>query len=170
LLTIAEVTAQLRAGPLWSDDVLCSAGGFGFDKLKELLPHRPPFLLLDRVEQFDSSCKRLWAVKQILGSDPNLSPHRSGDSTYPNVLLIECMGQAAVCLLSLLGHFGMKPPSVRLARLHHALFIKPVRPPVDIDIHVALVESRSRIDRFAGQIWVGSQLCSLAIGDLHLLR
>jgi 3-hydroxyacyl-[acyl-carrier-protein] dehydratase len=74
----------------------------GVEQIAALLPHRYPFLLLDRVTAFESG-KRLTALKNVTINEPFFQGHFPGHPVMPGVLIIEAMAQAAGVLVKLSG-------------------------------------------------------------------
>ncbi|MFI5315936.1 MAG: 3-hydroxyacyl-ACP dehydratase FabZ [Myxococcota bacterium] len=66
---------------------------FGIERILELLPHRPPFLLVDRVLELAENY--VLAEKLVSASEPALGGHFPGRPIFPGVLIIEAMAQAA---------------------------------------------------------------------------
>lgn len=70
-------------------------------EIMEIIPHRYPFLLLDRVDELEEG-KRVVAIKNVSGNEPFFQGHFPGEPVMPGVLICEAMAQAgAVALLSL---------------------------------------------------------------------
>jgi 3-hydroxyacyl-[acyl-carrier-protein] dehydratase len=100
---------------------------FGKDVIKELLPHRYPFLMLDEVIE----CKpheRVTAVKNVDAGEPQFAGHFPGNPVMPGVLIIEAMAQAGG-ILSHISNGDLEPkPLYFLARVEDARFRRPVVP------------------------------------------
>ena len=67
------------------------------EEIKEYLPHRYPFLLIDRIESFEKDT-RIVAVKNVTANEPHFPGHFPHVSVMPGVLIVEAMAQAAAVL------------------------------------------------------------------------
>jgi UDP-3-O-[3-hydroxymyristoyl] N-acetylglucosamine deacetylase/3-hydroxyacyl-[acyl-carrier-protein] dehydratase len=119
-------------------------GGLDTDEVMKILPHRYPFLMVDRVIGFEGENK-ITAVKSITINEPFFQGHFPGHPVMPGVMQVEAMAQVASLLLfklakttSRIGYF-MSADSVK--------FRKPVLPGDTMFIHAELTKSRG--DRLA---------------------
>ena len=118
-------------------------------RLLELLPHRYPFLLVDRIIEMrsDESCI---GIKNVSFNEPQFQGHFPGKPVFPGVLIIEGMAQTAgaLCVASQLAN--KKPPSkVFFMTIDNAKFRKPVVPGDTVEFHVRKIRRRSNIWKFA---------------------
>jgi 3-hydroxyacyl-[acyl-carrier-protein] dehydratase len=99
-------------------------------RIMEYLPHRYPFLLIDRVLTLElGSEKRITAIKNVTINEPFFSGHFPGNPVMPGVLMIECMAQAAGMLAHLAAETeGRKGELYYLVRVDNARFSKIVVP------------------------------------------
>jgi len=99
-------------------------------KIMEYLPHRYPFLLIDRVVSMELEPeKRLKAIKNVTINEPFFNGHFPGNPVFPGVLLIEAMAQAAGMLAHLAAETqGKKGELYYLAKVDNARFNRVVVP------------------------------------------
>lgn len=114
--------------------------------LFKLLPHRYPFLLVDRVVEIDGDESAV-GIKNVTFNEPHFQGHFPGRPVMPGVLIIEAMAQTAgaICLLA-----GKENPSlVYLMTVDGAKFRKPVVPGDQLRIHVKRLKKRGNVHKFA---------------------
>ena len=115
-------------------------GGLDSDEIMRILPHRYPFLMVDRIVSFDENGTKCVGVKSVTINEPFFQGHFPGHPVMPGVMQIEAMAQVASLLLfklaktsSRIGYF-MSADSVK--------FRKPVMPGDTIFIHAELTKAR----------------------------
>jgi 3-hydroxyacyl-[acyl-carrier-protein] dehydratase len=96
------------------------------DKIMSLLPHRYPFLMIDRVEEVVPG-ERAVAVKCVSVNEPQFQGHFPGTPIMPGVLLTEAFAQTAG-IVALSAHEELAGANVYLLGLDRVRFRKPVRP------------------------------------------
>ena len=119
------------------------------------LPHRYPFLLIDRVNSLETG-KRIVASKNVTANEPHFQGHFPGRPIMPGVLIIEAMAQAAGLLVFL--SEGTKPDAASVyyyVGIDNARFKKPVVPGDVLELDVS-------IDRFMRGI--GKFTCTARVG------
>ena len=127
----------------------------------KLLPHRYPFLLVDRLYDMngDESCV---GVKCVTINEPFFPGHFPQFPVMPGVLIIEGLAQTAgaLCVHSLGGNYQAQ--LVYFMAIDNAKFRKPVVPGDQLHYHVKKIRNRGRVWRFAGVARVNGQVAAEA--------
>jgi len=127
----------------------------------KLLPHRYPFLLVDRIRDMDrdESCV---GIKNVTINEPFFQGHFPSFPVMPGVLIIEGLAQTAgaLCVHNLKEDY--KPQLVYFMGIDRAKFRKPVLPGDQLEYHVRKVRSRGRAWRFYGEAKVNGQIVAEA--------
>lgn len=135
--------------------------GFNIDQIQEILPHRYPFALIDRVVAYVPN-KSLHAYKNITMNEPVFMGHFPGNPIFPGVLLLEAMAQAT----GLLGFKMMENVAENeiylFAGIDNARFKRQVIPGDRVDFHVNFVKERRGIWKFTGEALVDGKLACTA--------
>lgn len=131
-------------------------------RIKELLPHRYPFLLVDRVVEVESG-RRLVAIKNVTTNEPHFPGHFPSKAVMPGVLIIEALAQATGLLAM---QTETKDPDAiyYLVGVDKARFKQPVVPGDQLRLEVELQKVRRNIWVFDGVARVdGSVIASAEI-------
>ncbi|HUX44291.1 MAG TPA: 3-hydroxyacyl-ACP dehydratase FabZ [Terracidiphilus sp.] len=129
---------------------------FDIQEILEFLPHRYPFLLIDRIVEFERT-KRLVAIKNVTMNEPFFQGHFPGYPIMPGVLVVEAMAQAG-------GIIMMHELPDRLEKLvvftgiERAKFRRPVTPGDQLRIEVEVLSMRTRAGRIHGRAMVDGKL------------
>ena len=126
------------------------------EQIQALIPHRPPFLLLDRVIEIEST-KRIVALKTVsLDQDWYLQGHFPGYPVMPGVLIVEAMAQAgAVLLMHDPAHAGKLP---LFARIDNCRFRQQVRPGDALRLELEVTSFRDPVGKAHARALVGDRL------------
>jgi 3-hydroxyacyl-[acyl-carrier-protein] dehydratase len=130
-------------------------------RIMKLLPHRYPFLLLDRMRDMDGDNSAV-GLKNVTINEPFFQGHFPNFPVMPGVLIIEGLAQTAgaLCVHSLGETYT--PQLVYFMGIDRAKFRKPVVPGDQLEYHVRKVRSRGRAWRFYGEAKVGGQVVAEA--------
>jgi 3-hydroxyacyl-[acyl-carrier-protein] dehydratase len=129
--------------------------------IKNLLPHRYPFLLLDRVIDCVPG-KSLRAIKNVTVNEPFFEGHFPQKPLMPGVLIIEAMAQAAAILGELSGAETHEGVLYYLVGVDNARFRKPVGPGDQLLMDITFLTVRRNIWKFSGTSHVGDVLVASA--------
>lgn len=127
------------------------------------LPHRYPFLLVDRVLEVEKG-KRIKALKNVTINEPFFEGHFPHRPVMPGVLMIEAMAQAAALLsFETLGIQSLDENTVYyFAGIDNARFKRPVEPGDQLILEVELDRQKAGIFKFHGKAFVGAELAAEA--------
>lgn len=126
-----------------------------------VLPHRYPFLLVDRVLEMEDK-KRIVALKNVTMNEPFFGGHFPGRPVMPGVLLLEGMAQAGGLLL-LHGIPNRESKLVYFSGIDDAKFRRPVVPGDQVRFEIEVLRLRSMYCRLAARATVDGQLAAEAV-------
>jgi len=127
------------------------------DILKRL-PHRYPFLLVDRVLEIETG-KHIKALKNVTMNEPFFVGHFPHRPVMPGVMMLEAMAQAAAILgFDMLGVLPDDKTVFYFAGIDNARFKRPVEPSDQLVLHVALERTRAGIFKFNARATVDDAL------------
>lgn len=138
-------------------------------EIETLIPHRPPFLWIDRVQELEPGV-RCVAVKFIDPASPIFAGHFPAKPILPGVLLIEAMAQTAGVML------GSAAPQdavkgldgvALLAAVNRFKFLKPVMPGQELRIETTKLTEVGQMALIGGMVWVGADM--VANGELSVV-
>src|SRR5215213_4524867 len=127
--------------------------------IQRILPHRYPFLLVDRVIELDPP-HRAVGIKCVTVNEPYFQGHFPGYPVMPGVLLIEAMAQTGAVLMSKSLEVDTAGKAIFFMSADNCRFRAPVRPGDVIRMPVKVVRHRGDIFKFAGQCLVGEKLAA----------
>lgn len=132
------------------------------DEIRRLLPHRYPFLLIDRVLELESG-KRVRALKNVTSNEDFFNGHFPGRPIMPGVLILEAMAQACGILASECAPSGPEQGTILVfAGIDNARFRRPVVPGDQLIFECELQRQKRDIWKFASKATVDGDLVSSA--------
>jgi len=130
-----------------------SGAVIGVERIMEMIPHRFPFLMIDRVIDLVPD-RAAVGIKNVTINEYFFQGHFPGDPVMPGVLVIEAMAQtAAVLVVHTLGS-DSEGKLVYFMSIDNAKFRRPVRPGDQLHVHVAKERSRGPVWKFRGEVKV----------------
>ena len=137
-----------------SEDAKTSLGTAEILEIMKLLPHRYPFLLVDRIIEINGDDSAS-GIKNVTANEPQFTGHFPGNPIMPGVLLIEAMAQTAgaICARKL----GSENNLVYFMTIDNARFRKPVVPGDRVEFHVTKQKQRANIWKFHCDAMVDGQ-------------
>ena len=132
-----------------------------------VVPHRYPFLLIDRIVQIEAG-RRATAIKNVTINEPFFIGHFPGRPIMPGVLLIECMAQAGGLLLY--QRCADENMIAHLASVESAKFRRPVVPGDQVRVEVQALRMGSRTCKVAARAFVEDQLAAEATITFMLIE
>ena len=121
-----------------------------FDQIKKLIPHRAPFLLIDRVEHvvLDSEAT---GIKMVSGNEPYFAGHFPDFPLMPGVLIVEALAQTASVMVASTIPALTAGKLVFFTTVEKARFRLPVRPGDIVKLHVIKKINKGPLWKFAGK-------------------
>ncbi len=120
-------------------------------EIMDFLPHRYPFLLIDRILEFEEN-KRIVGMKNVTINEPFFQGHFPGHPIMPGVLLLEAMAQTGgVMALKSLPEGEAKKKVLYFMSIDKAKFRKPVIPGDQVRFELELIKNRGNIKSFKAQ-------------------
>ncbi len=137
-----------------------AAGAMDIDAIADIMPHRYPFLLVDRVLELESG-KRVVGIKNVTVNEPFFQGHFPGRPIMPAVLIVEAMAQVGgVLVCEAVKEEGKK--LVYFTGIDRARFRRPVRPGDQLRFEVEKVRSRGGTHKLNGRGYVDDELVAEA--------
>ncbi len=131
------------------------------NQIKEILPHRYPFLLVDKILEVKAG-EKVVGLKNVTANEEFFNGHFPGHPIMPGVLIVEAMAQVAgVGLLTTVDNPEEKVPY--FARIEDARFKKPVKPGDQLIIEVNVAKLRRGIGKVEAKAMVDEEVVTEAI-------
>ena len=129
-------------------------------KIMDVLPHRYPFLLVDRVVACDPG-KSISAYKCVSINEPFFQGHFPNQPVMPGVLIMEALAQAGGLMVVAASPDGeMKNKIFLFTGMENVRFRRPVYPGDRLDLHCTLIRSKMRLWKIAGKALVDGVLAA----------
>ena len=132
---------------------------FEAHEILEILPHRYPFMLVDRILECDDE-KRIVGIKNLTFNELFFQGHFPGKPVMPGVLQMEAMAQVAGILLNRL--FNGEGKISYFAAIDNARFRIPVVPGDQLRMEIDIIKAKPRLSKVHAKAFVGDKLASSA--------
>ncbi len=126
------------------------------EAIQRILPHRYPFLLVDRILELEPD-RRVVGLKNVTANEPFFAGHFPGRPVMPGVLIVEALAQTAGVLMGEAS--GLIPMFMGIDK---ARFRRPVTPGDQLRLEVEVLRKRRSVCRVAGRAFVGEDLVAEA--------
>lgn len=127
-------------------------------EIQNILPHRYPFLLVDRITEIEPN-KKAVGLKNVTFNEPFFQGHFPDNPIMPGVLVLEAMAQVSGILAM---HDGAKNRSVYFMSIDKAKFRKPVVPGDQLRFEVSVLQRRNNVWKFSAQTFVDGKVVAEA--------
>lgn len=150
------------------NDIVTELDTVGIAKILKLLPHRYPFIMIDRVVDIDRN-KSGVGIKNVTINEPQFQGHFPENPVFPGVLLIEGMAQTGG-ILCLVGLGATSAHPVYFMTIDKAKFRRPVVPGDTVEFHMSLMAQRRNMWWYRGEAKVGGKVVAEAEVGAMLLE
>jgi len=125
--------------------------------IKRCIPHRYPFLLVDRVEEITAG-ERAVGIKNVTFNEPQFQGHFPAVPVMPGVLMVEAMAQTSAVMVALTLDLVDKNPLVYFMNIDKVKFRRRVGPGDQLRMEITTLRGGSKVWKFAGKATVDGQL------------
>ena len=133
-------------------------------EIREILariPHRYPFLLIDRAEDYRAG-ESIVGIKCVTFNEDFFQGHFPGNPVMPGVLIVEALAQTGAVLMSKSLDVDVEGKAIMFMSIDEARFRQPVRPGDVLKLHVEVLKTRGDIYKFKGRALVGGKVVAQA--------
>ena len=129
----------------------------GIEEVMARIPHRPPFLLVDRAEEYKPN-ESIVGIKTVSINEPYFVGHFPGRPVMPGVLIIEALAQTGGVLMSKSMDIDVENKGIMFISVDNCRFRHPVRPGDVLRMPVEVLRARGGVFKFHGRGLVGDKV------------
>ncbi len=129
------------------------------DQIMKMIPHRYPFLLVDKISALKEG-ESILGLKNVTINEPYFAGHFPGNPVMPGVLIIEALAQVSALLVSYMLKASQEEKQVILMSIANAKFRKIVKPGDVLELHSTIVQNRGNVWKFAAKAEVDGSVAS----------
>lgn len=145
-----------------SGDAIAEASAtIDIGEIQQRIPHRYPFLLVDRAEDYKAS-ESIVGIKCVTINEPFFQGHFPDYAVMPGVLIVEAMAQTGAVLMSKSLNVDRAGKTILFTSVDNCRFRQPVRPGDVLRMNVRVVRARGGLFKFEGKAMVGEKMAAEA--------
>ncbi len=133
----------------------------GIEEILRRIPHRPPFLLIDRAEDYRAH-RSIVGIKSVSINEPYFVGHFPGRPVMPGVLIIEALAQTGGVLMSKSLQVDVENKGIMFISVDNCRFRHPVKPGDVLRMPVEVLRARGDVFKFRGRGLVGDKVAAEA--------
>ena len=134
-----------------------TSGTIDMQEILRRIPHRYPFLLIDRAEAYVANTS-IVGIKNVTANEPFFPGHFPGNPVMPGVLIVEAIGQTGAVLMSKTLDADVSGKTIFFMSVDGARFRRPVRPGDVLRMPVIVTRHRGDIFKFKGEAFVDGKM------------
>lgn len=128
-----------------------------FDEILQRLPHRYPFLMVDRAEDYVENSS-IVGIKNVTFNEPYFQGHFPGNPVMPGVMIVEAIAQTGALMMSKTLDVDVTKTAIFFMSVDGARFRRPVRPGDILRMPVQVTRARGDVFKFAGKALVDGKV------------